>query len=207
MKRLVCIVEGHGDVRAVPVLCNRILRSLLDVSDWYVDEDPVRFPRSHLVDESKPAPKRPVNVAQLGRALSMAAIREPGGILVCCDADDDCPAAWSASAPAEHRWGGVTTRVRCVMACREYESWLLCGFPHSDRQRARALQPDRAPRDAKRALAKLVPKYTPSTDQARLTRELDLRRAWARSDSLDKLVRCVAALVECSAPERPDADS
>lgn len=207
MKRLVCIVEGHGEVHALPVLCNRVLRNLLDVTEWHVDEDPVRFPRSHLVDESKPSPTRPVNLAQLTRALSMAAIREPGGILVSCDADDDCPAAWSTSAPVAHQWGSVTMPVGYVMASREFESWLISGLPRAERVRAQALEPDRAPRDAKRALARLVPQYKPSTDQARLTRELNLRRAWAHSDSFDKLVRSIAQLVGRSAPKRPKAEN
>ena len=40
-RRLVCIVEGQGEVAAIPNLCARILNHL-GVSDWVVGRDPIR---------------------------------------------------------------------------------------------------------------------------------------------------------------------
>ncbi len=40
-RRLVCIVEGKGDVQAIPNLCSRILVHL-SAHQWFVDKAPVR---------------------------------------------------------------------------------------------------------------------------------------------------------------------
>jgi hypothetical protein len=199
---LVCIVEGHGERDAIPVLCNRIVRSILGVdAGWYIDEDPVRHPRSRLVDEAVPSPLRSAHADGLARALRLAAARAPDAILVVCDRDDDCPATWGPSVPGTVLPGFIP--VAAVMASREYESWLLAGYPLAQRTAARAIDPDKAPRDAKRALARLVPDYAPATHQVQVTRNLDLTAAWKTSDSFDKLVRSLAVLVRAPAPARP----
>jgi len=190
---LVCVVEGHGDVKAAPKLTDRVLRELLGTGDrWHVHEDPVRQPRSSLVKREG-----------LERALKMAAARDPAGILVLCDADDDCAAEWGAQFPKVARYLGRSVEVRGVMASREYESWLLSARPREVRKHLGALTPDIAPRNAKKALEKLVRDYTPATGQLYQTREMDLHRAWAVSDSFDKLVRSVAQLVGAKVPARP----
>jgi hypothetical protein len=202
MHRLVCVVEGHGDVAAVPVLCHRVLRKLLAVTDWYVDENPIRLPRSQLVDEKQPSPKRPPSGQGIERALQLAARRGPRGILVVCDADDDCPAAWGPKVPAQPA-ESAAIKVAAVMASREFESWLLWGFSKADRLRVRAANPDRSPRDARSALRRLVGGYSPGSDQADRAAGLDLARAWAGSDSFDKFVRSIAWLSASNLPPRP----
>ena len=204
MRRLVCVIEGHGEREAVPVLCNRVIRTLLrDVSDWYIDEEPVRQPRSKLVDECIPSPNRGPNTDGLNRALAMAAAREPDSILVICDADDDCPRAWGPAVPSALPRGNRTVAVRGVMASREFESWILWNFPKLDRKRVKAIHPDKSPRDAKKALGQLVPGYSPTTHQLDQTRGLDLGSVWASSDSFDKLVRMLAELTSAPFPVRP----
>jgi len=205
MRRLVCVIEGHGELEAVPVLCNRVMRSLLQVDDWFVDEEPVRQPRSKLVDQSAPSPRRGVHPLGMNRALALAAARTPtpAGILVLRDADDDCPAAWGPAVPLTVERGGASVGVHAVMASREFESWLLWGFPAGDRDRVKASDPERSPRDAKKALQRLVAGYTPTTHQLAETRRMNLAAAWAASDSFDKLVRSVAALIGKRPPERP----
>lgn len=204
MRRIVCIIEGHGEREAVPVLCVRIMRSLLGIGDgWYVDEEPVRQPRSRLVDENAPSPKRSSNQDGVNRALLMAAARMPDGILLLCDADDDCPAAWGPSLPQSITFGHHEVAVRSVMVCREYESWLLWHFPAGDRTRVRAVNPEQSPRNAKRALERLVPGYTPTMHQLAQTRALNLGTVWACSDSFDKLVRSLADLTNIPVPQRP----
>jgi hypothetical protein len=205
MRRLVCVIEGHGERDAAPVLCNRVMRGLLHVNDWYVDEDPVRHPRSLLVDEKGAAPRRPPNLDPRGlpRALALAAARDPAAILVLCDADDDCPVTWGPAVPSTVLAKRGPIPARGVMACREYESWLLWAFPAAEQERAKAVNPESAPRDAKKALEKLVPGYTPPTHQLEQTRRLDLAAVWALSDSFDKFVRSIAVLLQVSPPARP----
>lgn len=188
-----CVVEGHGEVAAAPVLIGRILRELLGIGpgEWVVNRDPVRVSRALFKQASS-----------LQRYLVLASRRpRVGGVLVLCDADDACPARWSA-VQARSVPGAETVAVRSVMACREYESWVLWGYDPEVRARVKALDPEVSPRDAKGALARLRPGYTPSAGQVAVTRELDLRAVWARSDSFDKLVRSVAELVGTEAPAR-----
>lgn len=89
-----CVVEGHGEVKAVPALCYRILRSL-DISEWLVDEEPVRQPRSLLVDEGIPSPHRPCLLESVERAVELAVSRPADAVIVLCDSDDDCAATWA----------------------------------------------------------------------------------------------------------------
>lgn len=202
-RRLVCVVEGHGEVQAAPELVARVLVQLLGVSpqDWAVDRDPIRVPRGDLVDRAAPSPRRTPH-PRAERALHLAATRRPGGVLVLCDADDDCPAAWGG--PFRRM---TPTRpavpVRAVMACREFESWVLWGYPVDDRRRVRALDPEVAPRDAKGALQRLRPGYKPSVHQREVVQTLPLPAVWAASDSFDKLVRSVSDLVGVRPPPRP----
>lgn len=208
MQRLVCIIEGHGELEAVPVLCNRILRGILDIDvGWYIDEDPIRWPRSRLVNQSMPSPKRLPNQEQVSKALRLATSRRPipDGILVLCDADDDCAATWGPAVETKTPAGYSSVPVAAVMASREYESWLLAGAKKSVRSAVRALQPDVAPRDAKKAMNSIVPGYRPMTHQREQTQALNLNEAWANSDSFDKLVRSLAILVGVGTPQRPRA--
>jgi len=83
------IVEGHGDVAAVPILLRRLAREagLPTVNA----PRPIRIPKTKLV-----RPDGTVNDDELGRAVLLAASRLPdpgtGGVLVLLDADDSCPA-------------------------------------------------------------------------------------------------------------------
>ena len=144
------------------------------------------------------SPMRPVKHDDFDRAIQLASrSRRADAVLVLCDSDDDCPAAWGPS--AMQRLTSIC-RGAAVMVQREYESWLLHGI-HTFWQ----LEPeviDRR-RDAKKLLSLHRPGYLPTVDQLALTRELDIQRCWARSDSFDKLVRSIADLTGAIAPERP----
>lgn len=202
MGQLAVIVEGHGDDAAAPVLCARILHSVLKVSGWFVQRNAVRQPRSRLVDERTPSPKRPVNIQGLNKALAIAHARPADAALVLCDADDDCPASFGRSCPPAFERAGRTMRVGAVMASREFESWLLWSM-----ERARSVHPnpEKHPRDAKRAVRDLAGRYRPRADQADLVRSVDLRHVWAMSDSFDKLVRTLADLVQVGCSGRPSS--
>jgi hypothetical protein len=117
-KRLVCIVEGQGEEEAIPALCIRV-RDYLEAWAWIVDDDPIRRPRSLLVDQRIPSPKRPARQDELDRALHMALARRPAAVLLLCDADEDCAVTWATSANAIVR---ARTAGAAVMAVREYEA-------------------------------------------------------------------------------------
>jgi len=199
MQRLVCIVEGHGEVDAMPRLCQRIILESLKAENWYVDEHPIRRPRSQLVDESKPSPSRPRHEGGLQKALAIAEARKPTAVLLMCDSDKDCPGVWCSSVAEKlhHRIRGSA-----VMAVCEFECWLLWDFDEDKRRDVKALDPERI-RDAKGRLERLVPAYAPSTHQAKLVKALNLERVRSRSKSFDKLVRTLGELCGVPAPPRP----
>jgi hypothetical protein len=107
------IVEGHGEVSAVPVLI-RNLSQLMSVYDIRVGS-PIRRPRSKLVKKET-----------LVQAIELAKIQTGcRAIVVLLDADDDCP---KTVAPNLQQWASRAARpLACsvVVANKEYEGWFL----------------------------------------------------------------------------------
>ena len=196
-RRLVCVVEGKGEVQAMPNLCARILVSL-SAHQWFVEKDPIRRPRSQLVDERVKSPRRPCRKDGVHKALEMAAARHADAILVTCDADDDCPGVWADSVAATQE---RSTPTAAVMAVREFEAWLLWGYSDTELAKIKASDPDLI-RNAKGKLEKLVAGYEPTTHQLALTRNIDIQRLRARSRSFDKLVCTLGTLCEVPVPPR-----
>lgn len=185
------IVEGYGDVRAVPGLLRRLFEA---AAVWDVAvAKPIRWPRHTLATRSGL-----VQVLKLARKLSG---RCP--VLVLLDSDDDCPAKL---APELRRFAEDEAEdMECavVLAHREYEAWFLASIeslrgtagiredatPHPDPER---------PRDAKKALEeRMLPaqRYLETAHQALLTHQVDLGRVYQRSRSFRALVRAVGKLL------------
>ena len=135
------IVEGHGEVAAVPVLLRRLLAEAritgVDVGR------PIRRTRSQLATQEG-----------LARSIALARIQPNcAAILVLFDGDDDCPALLG---PVAQRWANTAARDMPCAVCiahREYESWFLATL---DSLRHREVEADakahpepEAPRDAK----------------------------------------------------------
>lgn len=187
MSVIVPIVEGHGDVAAVPQLVRRIAAAI-DPSRMIEVAKPLRANRDRLV---KPD--------ELERFVELAARRAgPGGaVLVLVDADDDCPAELGPR--LLDRATAVTrgVNVAVVLANREFEAWFLAAAV-SLRSR-RGLPADLAPpddpesiRDAKGWLQDRRTDgfaYSPTTDQPALAAVMDLDEARAGCPSFDKLWR------------------
>jgi hypothetical protein len=192
----VCIVEGRGEVEAIPCLCLRV-RNHLQAWSWLVDPQPVRRSRSLLVDERQPSPHRPPREDELERAVELAVRRPADAVLVMCDSDDDCPAVWG---PPATRLVARRTRGAAIMPVREYEAWLLASHLRSATLEGRRLD---QVRDAKGKLSKLVNGYTPTVHQRRLTEQMDLDVVRMFSDSFDKLMRTLADIFEVPCPPRP----
>lgn len=195
-KRLVCVVEGKGEVEAVPCLCSKLL-SRLAIDDWFVDPHPIRQPRSKLVNERERSPKRHAHEDGLERAIRLALTRPADGILVLCDSDDDCPAIWGPSAQS------VVSRLShgvAVMVIREFEAWLLVDELASPLINGRPID---GLRDVKSRLRQFESRYKPTTHQLKLSRKLNVDKVWEYSDSFDKLVRAIATIAGIQAPKRP----
>ena len=189
------IVEGDGEVRALPKLLYRIANeqgvSLL------TPKLPMRIPRSRLT-----APQG------IERAVAAKAgeVMRAGGILVILDADDDCPAHLGPQLLERARATRPDRHVAVVLANREWEAWYLaampslagqCGFP-SD---LRALDDPETPRDCKGRLTRARGHghpYKETVDQAALAAVFDMKMARENSPSFDKFYRDVAWLLSAT---------
>jgi len=184
---VVCIVEGHGDRDALPVL----LRRLADRHGRTIDvRPPIRCPRGRLVQQ-----------AELSRVVQFAARSVgPGGrILVLLDGDEDCPAELGPRLVAWCEEARSDARLSVVIAAREYEAWFL-GAAESIAGR-RGLVPQLSSPDDPETIAdakgwlseRMGRRYSPVVDQPALSAVFDIDLARRRCPSFDKLLRDVEA--------------
>ena len=184
------IVEGHGEMEAVPALLRRLLAEG-QVTGVQVGK-PIKRPRNQLVREEP-----------LARIVRFALLRpECGAVLIILDGDTDCP---KTLGPVLQRWAEAAAgEVPCavVLAHREYEAWFLASIETlrgniailSD---ATSHPSPESPRDAKGELDLRMPhgaSYSPTVDQASLTALLDLESAYRHCRSFRKLVSAFGEL-------------
>jgi hypothetical protein len=184
------VVEGQGEVTALPKLLYRIAHQL-SIPDLRVPT-PFRVPRGSLmvaggIERAVDAQARRVDTA--------------GGVLVLLDADDDCPANLGPSLLARARKARPDKLVSVVLPKREFEAWYLaaaaslggrCGLPNN----LVAPEDPEAIRDAKGWLTRQRTdglRYKPTADQATLGSAFDMGQA-RRAPSFNKFCRDVEQL-------------
>jgi hypothetical protein len=187
-----CIVEGHGEVKAVPLLLRR-LGQQCDPSLYLNIPQPFRAGRYKLV---KPG--------ELERAVEIVARRleTRRAILILIDAEDDCPKELAPQLCARAERTRSDVPVGVVLAKREFEAWFLAAIESLGGRRglADALAPVEDPeaiRDVKRLLTRNMQgsrAYSETVDQPALAALFDLQLARERSDSFDKCWREVSRL-------------
>lgn len=196
--RIACIVEGHGETSAVPVLLRRIAAVIGSHIDLQIPH-PVRFPRSKLLIPG-----------ELEKAIELAAakVAPAGGLLILMDADDDCPLKLAPLLLTRARTARADLPVAVVLPRREFESWFLASA-ESFRDRFRLPEDLHAPADpeeiggAKEWLRERLASgnYSPTVDQPALAAIFDLQQARV-APSFDKLWREMERLLTVlSAPE------
>ena len=192
--RIAAIVEGDGEVEAVPVL----LRRYAELAGWsgrIFVPSVIRQPASRLL---KPG--------ELERIVELAArkLAGPGGIFVLLDCEDDCPATLGPTVLARVRQARSDLPTALVLAHREYEAWFLGSAPSiaGRRRLPNGLQPHPAPesiRGCKAWLSDQMPQgtaYNEVADQPALTAVFDLDAAKSACPSFDKCHREVTALLQ-----------
>ena len=191
------IVEGHGDVKALPVLLRRF-RDEAEVRDVDVGR-PIRRPRSRLVD-----------AAGVQQAVRLALV-QPGcsAVLLLFDGDSDCPADLGPTVQAWATAAADGTPCRVVLAHREYEAWFLAAIEslrgrRGIRNDAESHPAPENPRGAKEQLeARMQPgaSYLETTDQPALSALFSLPAAYRRSRSFRKLADSFGNLVRAMGHE------
>jgi hypothetical protein len=174
---IISIVEGHGEVEALPLLLRRLVLEIRP-QHWIDAPYPIRVPRDKLLKEG-----------QLERYFQFAAAPAvQGGVLILLDAEDPdsgCPAKLG---PAIH---ARTSAVRddiptlVVIANNEYEAWFLAAAESLRGQRnlRSDIEPPKDPeaiRGAKEWLQDRMEEgnnYSETVDQPALTALFDLQSA------------------------------
>lgn len=190
---MVTIVEGHGEVEAVPILLRRIAQAVSP-------ETVLDLPRPIRVHRN-----RVVRAGELERVIGLAAARaHPDGcILLLLDADDDCPAELAPRLLERAVRARPDRDIRVVLAKTEYEAWFLAAAPSLAGRHGldEAIVPPDDPeavRDAKSWLGAMMPRgqsYRQAIHQASFSAVFDLDLARA-APSFDKLWRDVSSLIE-----------
>ena len=192
MAKIVAIVEGDGEVEAVPVLIRRIASEAAPLSPPTVLR-PIRVRRQRILKEG-----------ELERYVSLASARvgDGGCILILLDANGDCPADIGPVILKRARAAGSGRRIEAVLAKCEYETWFLAAVESIAGTRgipldASAPEDPESMRGTKEWLRyRMRGSYSPTTDQAALTAGFDMVSARRRSASFDKMWRATAALLQ-----------
>ncbi len=182
---IVAIVEGFGEVEAVPLLVRR----------WFELKGlrtprlprPIRVPKNRLLA-----------AGELERTVEQAARHAgpQGAVLVVVDADDDCAKTAGPSIRERAEKARPDRQVGMVLPVREFEAWLVASAESLSGHRglssglAAPADPE-AVHDAKGWLSARMTAgrvYSPRVDQAALTQALDFGLA-ERSRSFRKLLR------------------
>jgi hypothetical protein len=185
MQRVVPIVEGDGEVAALPILLRRI-GAWLTPENFLDVPTPIRVRRDRFLKKD----------ADFRKFLGLASAKagDSGWILILLDADDDCPADLGVQIVDRAREAAPHRRVAVVLAKREYEAWFLASATSLNGKRGLVLDgpvtfDPETPRDAKGWLSERMPgsKYREITDQPAFSAEMNLEQARAGSRSFRKL--------------------
>jgi len=200
-RKIVPIVEGHGEERAVPCLLQRWLRHR-EIQKYF--EIPDLAINAKSCGRLKAAYDKGRHIG-IEHYIIAALRNKPDAILIVLDADDEClnrghgnglgpELLLRAKAVAPH------VPLAVVIANREYEAWFLASLTSI---RAKSLLPNNtrlqfngplnpeSPRDCKGLIAKLMGcRYEETVHQLKLTKGLTFSpRAKYRSPSYGKLLR------------------
>ena len=189
------VVEGHGEVKAAPILFRRIANDIDPTVNLEVLQ-PIRRPRGSLVN--KP------DEHELERAVELAALkaRPRGGVFVLLDSDDDCPAELAPRLLARAEPAGMGLPVSVVLPQREFECWFLAaaeslaGRGELPNDLSAPVDPESI-RGAKEWLSSKMPqqvRYVETRHQKEFSRLMDINQA-RRSRSFRKFEKEIGKLI------------
>lgn len=187
MIQIASIVEGDGEVSALPVLLRRL------AAEWGSTAlvnplQPIRVRRDKFLRKDD----------EFRRQLLLAAARsgEDGWILIVLDADDDCPAVLGREIYERAQQYVAHRRLSVVLANREFEAWFLAAAHSLHGVRGFQCMPEEmiqaeVPRDAKGWIkARMQSRtYSEVLDQPAFTARFDLQQALENSRSFRKLCK------------------
>lgn len=188
-----CIVEGQGDVVAVPLLIRRIAAELYP--ELAIDMPrPIRVHRNQVVQPN-----------ELEQEVKLAAqkISGQGAIFILLDSDEDCPAELGPALLRRALQVCPNLPIAVVLAKHEFEAWFLAAAKSLRGQRGlqNNITPPSNPEaipGAKEWLRDRMQSgrtYRSKRDQPALTARFDIEQA-RQADSFDKCYRDIVRLLE-----------
>lgn len=199
------IVEGDGEVVAVPILLRRLIPHLC--ADAFAEIlRPIRQPRDRLVHNKDECLKNSILLA----AAKLKQLEFEGAvslILVLCDADDDCVKTLAEQMDSVASATESQHSISTILAVQEYETWFVGAAASLGRFLHLTGEPPENPEQSgskKRWIEDRFKgtKYSETVDQARMTAAMDLTLCRQRCPSFNKLCRDIERLLKLSA----DAD-
>lgn len=197
---IVPIVEGHGEVEAVPILLRRVASEYNP--EIYLDiPNPIRIPSSRLTRQH-----------EIERAIELALskMEDRGGIFIIndCDSYSCCPAIDGPNLLRKATRGRRGLLISVVLANKEFENWFLASSESIQGRRGLSdtlphLENPEIIRGAKEWLTNHKidgHAYAEVTDQPALTSQFDLTAA-RRADSFNKCYREIIRMLEVLAYE------
>ena len=188
-----CIVEGYGEVEAVPVLIRRIAWDLYP-NITIIVETPIRAPRYQVVKDG-----------ELESRIELAAqkIEGQGAILIILDSEGDCPAHLGPTLLERALQTRNDIPIAVVIAKNEFEAWFLAAVESLRGQRGLRDNIDspnepEAIRGAKEWLSQRMGNhrtYRETRDQPAFAALFDIDQA-RQADSFDKCYRDIVRLLE-----------
>lgn len=186
---IVPIVEGDGEVAALPVLLRRLNEwkrpgTAIDISH------PIRVRKDRFLRRDE----------EFSRHVQLACLKANVGglVLILLDADDDCPAVESENIRTRALRVNNTREFAVIMPNREYEAWFIAAAPSLSGRRGFELANNdnshlvpETKRDAKGWIRERMGSdgYRETRDQAAFSAHLDLEMAFQNSRSFRKLCK------------------
>ena len=203
MTTIVPVVEGDGDVAALPGLLGRILLEMYNRSDVLVAQG-----KTMVVN----ANGRSTLENRLEKFIQYAQYKpECDAILVLLDTDGDCPVSLAQGLLRRCEKLGLNCPVEIVCAHRCYESWFLASLDTIKGQRgisdtavlSQAAEDVSSP---KQWLTDQMPTgqaYKETIHQASLSRSIDIGTAHRNSRSFRRLCHALEQLLAHAYPHTP----
>jgi hypothetical protein len=172
------IVQGHGDVAAVPVLLRRIATELRPDVVLKINT-PIRVKANRFTKEQSADFRKFIMLA----SAKVASQDAPGCVLILLDCEDDCPAELGPKLLGQAHQVRPDMEFIVALAFREYETWFITAAQSLQGrngllERLVAPSDPEAIRDAKGWLtAHMGQPYDPVIHQASFTQALDFNQA------------------------------
>src|SRR5262245_49341349 len=112
------IVEGHGEVHAMPILLDRILREARPHGMLRMNP-PLRVKAGSFINDEEYFKK------YVELAARKAKPQTGGSVLILLDSEDDCPANLGPQLAAKAAAVRPDVPIMVALAYREYETWFL----------------------------------------------------------------------------------